>query len=194
MRKAVHGKFDPYLALLDYRNTPTDIGSSPGQRLFSRRTRNLLPLSSKQLEPKSLPQQDVQDKLINSKQKQAFYYNLKGTALPELQPGQTVRMKRPKESTWSEAVCKKMIGPRSYVVVSGGRTYRRNRRQVLSVPQSDFHPVAKPVAEPLQSVLQTDPPPVVEPVAEHVEAASPPTVTRSGRTVKTPARFQDFAT
>ena len=194
MRKAVHGKFDPYLALLDYRNTPTDIGSSPAQRLFSRRTRNLLPLSSKQLEPKSLPQQDVQDKLINSKQKQAFYYNLKGTALPELQPGQTVRMKRPKESTWSEAVCKKMIGPRSYVVVSGGRTYRRNRRQLRSVPQSDFHPVAKPVAEPLQSVLQTDPPPVVEPVAEHVEAASPPTVTRSGRTVKTPARFQDFAT
>ena len=143
MRKALHGKFDPYLALLDYHNTPTDIGSSPAQRLFSRRTRNLLPLSSKQLEPKSLPPQDVQDKLINSKQKQAFYYNLKGTALPELQPGQTVRMKRPKESTWKEAVCKKMIGPP--VVVSGGRTYRRNRRQLRSVPQSDFHPVAKPV-------------------------------------------------
>ena len=62
------------------------------------------------------------------------------------------------------------------------------------MPQSDFHPVAKPVAEPLQSVLQTDPPPVVKPAAEHVEAASPPTVTRSGRTVKPPARFQDFAT
>ena len=194
MRKAVRGKFDPYLALLDYRNTPTEIGSSPAQRLFSRRTRNLLPLSSKQLEPKSVPPQDVQDKLINSKQKQAFYYNLKGTALPELQPGQAVRMKKPNESTWSEAVCKKMIGPRSYVVVSGGRTYRRNRRQLRSVPQSDFHPVAKPVAEPLQSVLQTDPPPVVKPAAEHVEVASPPTVTRSGRVVKPPARFQDFAT
>ena len=96
MGKAMHGKFDPYLALLDYRNMPTEIGSSPAQRLFSRRTRNLLLLSSKQLEPKSVPPQVVQDKLINSKQKQAFYYNLKGTALPELQPGQTVRMKRPK--------------------------------------------------------------------------------------------------
>jgi len=163
MRKAVRGKFDSYLALLDYRNTPTEIGSSPAQRLFSRRTRNLLLLPSKQLEPKSVPSQDVQGKLINSKQKQAFYYNLKGTALPELQPGQTVRMKRPKEPTWSEAVCKKMIGPGSYVVVSGGRTYRRKRRQLRSVPQSDSHPVAKPVAEPLQSVLQTDPPPVVIP-------------------------------
>ena len=42
-------------------------------------------------------------------QKQAFYYNLKGTALPELQAGQTVRMKKPQESTGKEAVCKKMI-------------------------------------------------------------------------------------
>ena len=64
--------------------------------------------------------QDVQDKLTNSKEKQAFYHNLKGTPLPELQPRQSVRMKRPKESTGSEAVRKKMIGPRFYVVISGG--------------------------------------------------------------------------
>ena len=137
LRKAVPGKFDPYLALLDHCNTPTEIGSSPVQGLFSRRTRNLLPLSSRQLQPKSILPQDVQERLINSKQKQAFYYNLKGTALPELQPGQTVRMKRPQESTWKEAVCKKMIGPHSYVVVSGGETYRQNCRQLCMVPQSD---------------------------------------------------------
>ena len=136
----------------------------------------MLPSSSKQLEPKSDPSQDVQEKLINSKQKQAYYYILKGKALPELQPGQTVNMKRPNESTWTEAVCKKTIGPRSYVVVSGGRTYRRNYRQLRmvplsdslpftkqaaeplrSVPLSDFHIVAKEAAEPVQSVLQADP-------------------------------------
>ena len=140
-------------------------------------------------------------------------YNLKGKALPELQPGQTVRMKRPNESTWTEAVCKKMIGPCSYVVVSGGRTYRRNRRQLRMVPQSDslpvvqqaakplrsvplsdFRPVVKTAAAPLQSVLQADPPPVEKPAAEHVERAPPPTVTRSCRIVKRPARFQEFAT
>ncbi len=82
----------------------------------------MLPVSGRQLQPKSVPPQDVQERLINSKQKQAFYYNLKGKALPELQPGLTVRMKRPQESTWKEAVCKKMIGQRSYVVVLGGRT------------------------------------------------------------------------
>lgn len=63
-----------------------------------------------------------------------------------------------------------------YVIVSGGRTYRRNRRQLQmvpqsvylpvekqeaeplqSVPQSEFHPAAKPATEPLQSGLQTNP-------------------------------------
>ena len=60
--------------------------------------------------------------------------------------------------------------------------------------QSDFHPIAKPADEPLQSVPQTDPPPVVEPVSEHMEVAFPPTVTRSGHIVKPPARFPGFAT
>ena len=92
------------------------------QKLFSWRRHNFLPLSSKQLEPKSGPPQDAQEKLINSKQKQAFYYTLKSKARPELQPRQTVKMKRPYESTWTEAVCKKMIDPHSYVVVSSGET------------------------------------------------------------------------
>lgn len=148
----------------------------------------------------------------SSTQKQVFYYNLKGTALPELQSGQIVRMKRPPETTWSEAVSKKMIDSRYYVIVSGGRTYRRNRRQLRmvpqsvslpvvkqeaeplrSVPQSDFHPTARPATEPLQSVLQTNPLPVMKSAAEHVEAASPPTVTRNCRIVKPPARFHELA-
>ena len=105
MKKAALGKFDPCLALLDYRNTPSDIGSSPVQRLFSRTTRNLLPSTTRLLEPATVPPKDVQQKLIASKQKQTYYYNLKGKALPELQPGQTVRMKKPNENTRTEAVC-----------------------------------------------------------------------------------------
>ena len=140
----------------------------------------MLPLSSKLLEPKSVP---PKVKLINSKQKQAYYYNLIGKALLELRPGQTVKMKRPDGSTWTEAVCKKTIGPRSFVVVSGVRTYRRNRRQLRMVPLSDSPPVAKQAAKPLRSVLQAVP-----------QLVPPPYVTRSGRIVKRPARFRKFAT
>ena len=192
---------------VDYLNVPTEIA----QRLFSWRACNLSPLSSKQMELKlsQLPHRMLKKSFT---QKQAFYYNLKGTALPQLQSGQSVRMKWPPETTWSDAVCKKLIGPSYYVVVSGGQTYRRNRRQLRMAPQSvslpvvkqeadplrsepqwHFHPVAKPATDPLQSELQTEPLPVRKPAAEHVEAVSPPIVTRNCRIVKPPARFQKFA-
>ena len=193
MKKAASNKFDPYLALLDLRNTPTEIGSSPAQRLFGRRTRNMLPLSNKLLEPTPLPAQEVQEKLINSKQRQVFHYNLKGTALPELQPGQSVRMKKPGESTWSEATCKKMIGPRSYAVVSGNQTYRRNRRQL----RSSQEPIAETMTLPNGN--QYDGSTDGERSSSHIGLTnvesnkSPfiPAVTKSGRITRQPARFQD---
>ena len=141
----------------------------------------------------------VQQKLIASRQKQAYYYNLKGKTLPELQPGQTVRMKKPNENTWTEAVCQKMIAPRSYAVVSGNRTYRRNRRQLRLVP-----PVENQLAtseKPRDNDLEQHPiqcatssgnsgeatPVPVNPKTKAVPMQSGPTVTRCGRTV----RFQD---
>ena len=43
IRKAYEAGTDPYLAILDYRNTPTQgVGSSPAQRLMSRRTKPCL--------------------------------------------------------------------------------------------------------------------------------------------------------
>ena len=57
--------------------------------------------------------------------------------MPELQTVQIDRMKKPNENTWTVAVCKQMIGSRSYAVVSGNRTYRRIRRQLRLVPRTD---------------------------------------------------------
>ena len=52
LKKAVDSGSDPYLAILDYRNTPSQgTETSPAQRLFGRRTRNLLPMTAKLLEP-----------------------------------------------------------------------------------------------------------------------------------------------
>ena len=64
MKKAVRGHYDPYLVLFDYRNTHAEVGSPLVQRLASRRTRNLSPLSGKQLEPETVHLQDVQQKFI----------------------------------------------------------------------------------------------------------------------------------
>ena len=102
LTKAKASGQDPYLAILDWRNTPSpSIGSSPVQRLFGRRTKTLLPTAGTLLQPKIM--EGTEDKLKERKTKQALFYNKGTKELPELQPGDTVRMKplpSDKEKLW----------------------------------------------------------------------------------------------
>jgi transposase InsO family protein len=83
LKKAQPDKRDPYLALLAWRNTPTEgLNSSPVQRLMGRRTRTPLPTSKEQV--------------TNKRRKQAQYYNWGSKPLPELKPGDVVRISRSK--------------------------------------------------------------------------------------------------
>ena len=51
-KKAERDRKDPWLALLDYRNTPTEgVGASPAQRPMSSRTHTLLPTTASLLHP-----------------------------------------------------------------------------------------------------------------------------------------------
>ena len=55
LKKAKADNTDPLLALLDWRNTPTEgIGTSPAQRLMGRCTRTLLPTHQNLLKPRIL--------------------------------------------------------------------------------------------------------------------------------------------
>ena len=63
---------DIYLSL--QRNTPSEgISSFPTQRMFGRRTRTLLPITSYLLKPKV--QEVVKEKLLKQKSKKAKYFN-----------------------------------------------------------------------------------------------------------------------
>ena len=89
MLKAQDDGRDPYLALLDWRNTPTEgIGSSPAQRLFGRRTKTLLPTTARLLRPETV--RDVPSKLIERQQKQAVYYNRGARDLKPVKVGDNV--------------------------------------------------------------------------------------------------------
>ncbi|XP_069128969.1 uncharacterized protein [Argopecten irradians] len=87
--KSKKDKTDPYLAMLDWRNTPGEnVKSSPVQRLYGRRTRMLLPLTTKLLEPNVVPNSQTRKEIERRKGKQQQYYD-KGTkalALVSLHP------------------------------------------------------------------------------------------------------------
>jgi len=52
MKRSVRAGEDPYLGLLNQRNTPTEsVGSSPVQRLFGRRTKSDIPMTQSLLKP-----------------------------------------------------------------------------------------------------------------------------------------------
>ena len=53
-RKALSARTDPYISILDYRNTATQgMESSPAQHLLNRRTRTLLPTTKTLLQPRA---------------------------------------------------------------------------------------------------------------------------------------------
>jgi hypothetical protein len=130
MKKALHSNSDPYLGLLELRNTPSEsMGTSPSQRLFSRRTKTKLPTSKRLLKPRTC--ENVQKKLIDRKAKQQQYYN-RGTLeldRPTLKPGQVVRVKM--GGKWTKAQVQAQVDVRSYKIrTEDGNEYRRNRRDI----------------------------------------------------------------
>lgn len=71
LRKAKDENQDFYLALLEFRNTPTSTTlGSPTQRLMSRRTRTLIPTSKELLMPNSLSPTVVQAELSKERERE----------------------------------------------------------------------------------------------------------------------------
>ncbi|KAK3084785.1 hypothetical protein FSP39_018986 [Pinctada imbricata] len=131
MRKSQIDNSDPFLALLDWRNTPTEIiGSSAAQRLMGRRTRTKLPIKSSLLAPET--QKNVKESIEKRKQKSKQHYDKNARPLPELNTGDVVRIKPfGRENKWTKAKVDEKVNIRSYqVTTEDGRTYRRNRRHL----------------------------------------------------------------
>ena len=84
---------DQFLALLNYRNTPSQATrTSPAQRVLNRRTRTILPTTKMLLKPNvSLELEEEKLRLNQEKQKKNFDKHAKD--LTFLEEGHTVRMK-----------------------------------------------------------------------------------------------------
>ena len=92
LRKCKSSGSDAFLALLDHRNTPpTGVQISPAQRLFSRRTRGLLPMTASLLASQAIPGNELcRARLEQRKERQAYYYNRGASDLDPFQRGDTV--------------------------------------------------------------------------------------------------------
>ena len=85
LKKAHEQNQDPYLALLEYRNTPVvGMKYSPAQMLMSRRLRTKIPVATSLLSPKVV---DASADLINMQTRQKRYYDRHSKSLPPLKRG-----------------------------------------------------------------------------------------------------------
>ncbi len=205
---------DPYLGLLNLRNTPSETSNqSPVQQLFGRRTRTLIPTTSCQLIPqtlgstKQLKEDKTACKIVNLNQHRKD--------LPQLMIGDTVRLQPIDNSnTWKEATITKQTDSKTYEVQDErGRKYRRNRgylrktrKSQHSIPHcpprtSTMNLAATDTTEETannqtektttnadctsaETILSNNPPPEPRPTTEAH------TITRSGRRVIRPERYE----
>lgn len=132
---------DPYLGLLNYRNTPTEgMTTSPAQRLMGRRTKATLPMTTPKLVSKTFDQKERQAldlKRANAAAKQSHKPELK-----PLQIGQSVRMQpiQTGQKLWKEGEVTKTLPNRSYEVKTpDGKVFRRSRQHIRPTrkPQDD---------------------------------------------------------
>lgn len=145
LQKAKDSGHDPYLALLEYKNTPmADCKQSPVQLLMSRRTRSILPTTNQQLLPKTVNPKLVRSAIQLSKNKQKQSYDKNAKPLSRLQVNDSVRYQVGK--IWKPAKVIRIHNDHSYVIQTpDGSSYRRNRRYLLKSNErltdiSDFTP------------------------------------------------------
>lgn len=71
LEKAKTDGKDPYFGLLEYRNTKTDTGS-PAQLLRSRELYSILPITKKQLRPKTINRTETCKERARSQHRQQY--------------------------------------------------------------------------------------------------------------------------
>ena len=88
-----------YLALLDWRNTPSEgLGNSPAQRFLGRRCKTLLPIATSRLQPVFPTNADIQA-CNHQRQRQQVYCDKHAKPLKPIPVGETIRLRLPGQAT-----------------------------------------------------------------------------------------------
>lgn len=193
LSKCKHDGSDPYIALLNLRNTPKSFCPSPSQLLYSRELNSKIPTNVKFLKPKI--HRYNKNKFGAYRNNQKDYYNRNARNLESLTPNQRVLFKKsPEDLLWTPGVVKsKSSEPRSYNVADEkGNEYRRNRVHVSPMPVTSGVVTEKEKSPVTPECRQPVRPPLTPERNQPVVVESPLT-TRIGRVVRPPLRFNDYS-
>ena len=190
---------DPYEALMIYRATPLQCGYSPAEKLFGRKIRTRVPISSHQLKPNwPISEMQTADKMLKEKQKQYFDIRHRVQNLPPVKSGTKVWIKTPGELQKGEV--KEQVNDRSYKVQTETGQKRRNRRHIRRRNGESIRPQAphreailKPPEQPATTIVEESPEVSTPGASAETMPADPApeetgTRTRSGRLVRPPIR------
>lgn len=191
LKKSAETKSDFWQSLQQWRNVPNNCGSSPAQRVFSRRTRFNVPMAEEKFEPKV--QEGVKEQIKQNRQRAKYYYDRTARSLPELEVGQPVFVKKkPSDTSWSEGVVHSSFNDRSTVVDVQGQHYRRDNVMIKPAATS------RPAECPGQRIASSEEKLKVQ-QATNDDSAPTPEVTRSSvaldrprRDIREPKWFNDY--
>ncbi|XP_046662940.1 uncharacterized protein K02A2.6-like [Homalodisca vitripennis] len=131
VRRCYQDGTDLFEALLNHRNTPRspDLGS-PAQRLMSRRTQSLVPIDDALLLPSIIDPKKVHQQLSEAREKLNIYGYRGAVPKPEFKPGENLKLRKGHRSWVLGGVIKDKVNPRSYILESKGKLYRRNSQHI----------------------------------------------------------------
>lgn len=147
LRRCIEEKSDVQLALLHHRNTPRGNLASPVQRLMGRRTKTLLPVSEKLLQPKII--KNVRKTILQEKVKEKKYSDKsKVMERRKFNPGDNIMLREGKRHWVPAKVIKASVEPRSYMVGRpDGAVYRRNSWFLTPAPAGSNEHLAQTQTE-----------------------------------------------
>ena len=125
----------------------TAIGETPPGLIIGRQIRGTIPTMAEVSKPKLPDHAAVKKADVKAKKryKESFDRGNGTRELPALQPGDWVRVKldSEKQCTTESKVISTDQSPRSYIVDSGGRMLRRNRKHLIKVSTPTCHDTPK---------------------------------------------------
>ena len=187
LTKAKMDNKDPYLSLLEYRNTSVYNVGSPAQLSMSRRLNSILPCTQEQLIPCVIDPDKVIEVMKRKQEVAKENYDRGTRQLSVLKANDAVRIQM--QGRWVPGVViRQAETPRSYIVRGpSGHEYRRNRKHLRKVAEStqmtmNMH---MPCDDDLEQQTNVTEPPDEPPMTNNDR-------TSSAQTVKTPRRYQDY--